>query len=225
MLGKVFQHRIAQGHNSLLPCHGSHGSPSDVEDKKAKDSVLGSVPECPHNHSHSPSIDPISMAMAQGDSGYQSPVDNVSIPTELGSLATVIKPGREVLSCQSPVLSKDANSGVSHSTGQFHKTSTPKSLRVFPTLTESLVQDWPEPPLLVDGHSPTNALGKNNGTEAQVATVPLQQVYRDHDLSNDLVPEVLSSKVPNYDPQADSSLFEYPESSHSSSQQCIAGYS
>ena len=117
------------------------------------------------------------MVMAQGNSGYQSPVDNVSMPIELGSSATVLKPGREVFSCQSPVLSKDVNSGVSHSAGQFHNTSTPKSLRV---LTESLVQDchqsptrqlhfdspWPEPPLLVDGHSPTNALGKNNDVQA-----------------------------------------------------------
>ena len=110
-LEKALQHQIAQGHNSLLLCHGSHGSPLDVEDNKAKDSVLGSVPGCSPNHSHSPSIDPVSMAMAQGDSGYQSPVDNVSMPTELGSSATVFQPGREVLSCQSPVLSKDVNSG------------------------------------------------------------------------------------------------------------------
>ena len=162
------------------------------------------------------------MAMAQGDSGYQSPIDNISMPSESGSSATVFKPDREVLSCQSPVLSKNFNSGVNHSAGQFHKTSTPKSLRVYTALTESLVQNchqcptrrlhfdspWPEPPLLVDGHSLTNALGKNNGTEAQVATVPLQQAYtdRDPDLSNDLALSALPAKVPNYDPQADSSV-------------------
>ena len=134
------------------------------------------------------------------------------MPAELVSSATVFEPGREVLSCQSPVLSKDVNSGVSHSAGQFHKTSIPKSLRVNPALTESLFLDChqsptrqlhfdsprPEPPLLVDGHSPTNASGKNNGTEAQVATDP--------DLFNDLALLALSSKVPNHDPQADSSL-------------------
>ena len=181
------------------------------------------------------------MAMAQGDSGYLSPVDNVSMPIELGSSATVLKPGREVPSCQSPVLSKDVNSGVSHSAGQFHKTSTPKSVKVYPALMESLVQDghqsptrqlhfdspWLEPPLLVDGHSPTNALGKNNGTEAQIATVPLQQAYidRDPDLSNDLALWALPSKVPNHDPQADSSLCKYPGPGYSSLEQCIPGYS
>ena len=99
VLEKALQHQITQGHNPLLSSHGSHDSPSDVvvEDNKANNSVLGSVPECSHKHSHSPSIDPVSMAMAQGDSGHQSPVDNVSISTELGSLATVLEPGREVL--------------------------------------------------------------------------------------------------------------------------------
>ena len=70
-LEKALQHQIAQGHNSLLSCHGSHGSPSDVEDNKAKDTILGTVPECSpnhsHSHSHSPFINPVSMAMAQGD--------------------------------------------------------------------------------------------------------------------------------------------------------------
>ena len=229
---KALQHQISKGHNSLLTCHGSYGSPSDVECNKAKDFVLGAVPECSPNLSHSPCIDPISMAMAQGDSGYQSPIDNVSMPTELGSMATVFEPGREVLSCQSPVLSKGVNSVVSHSAGQFHKTSTPKSLMVYPALTESLVQDchqsstrrlhfdspWPEPPLLVDGHSPTNSLGKTNGTETQVATVPLQQAYtdRDPDLCNDLAVWALPSKAPNHDPKADSSLCEYPGPGYSS---------
>ena len=138
-LEKALQHQIAQGHHSLLPCHGSNGSPSDVEENKAKEPVHGSVPKCSPNHSHSLSIDPVSMAMAQGDSGYQSPVDNVSMPTELGSSATVFKLGREVFSCQSPVLSKNFNSVVNHSAGQFHKTSTPKSLRVYTAFTESLV--------------------------------------------------------------------------------------
>ena len=45
-LEKALQHQITQGHNSLLPCHGSYHSPSDVKDNKAKDSVLGPVPEC-----------------------------------------------------------------------------------------------------------------------------------------------------------------------------------
>ena len=99
VLEKALQHQIAHGHNSSLPCHGSHDSPSDVEDNKAKESVLGSIPEC-SNHHHSQSLDPVSMVMAQSDSGYQSPVDNVSMPTELGSSATVPEPGREVLSCQ-----------------------------------------------------------------------------------------------------------------------------
>ena len=238
-LEKALQYQIAQGHNSLLPCHSSHGSPSDEEDNKAKDSVLDSVPECSPNHSHRSSIDPVSMAMAQVDSGYQSPVDNVSMPTELGSSATVFKLGREVLSCQSPVLSKDVNSGVSHSVGQFHKTSTPKSLRVYPALTESLIQDchqsstrqlhfdspWLEPPLLVDGHSPTNALGKILGTEVQVATFSLQKAYTDGDpdLSNDLVLGALPSKVVNI--KADSSLCEYPGPGYSSCEWCVLEYS
>ena len=117
MLVKPLQHQIAQGHNSSLPCHVSHDSPSGVEANKAKDSVLGLVSECSPDHHHSPSLDPVSMAMGQGDSGYQSPIDNIGMPTELGSSATVFEPGREVLSCQSPVLSKDVNSGVSHSVG------------------------------------------------------------------------------------------------------------
>ena len=75
VLEKALIYQISQGHtcNSLLPCHGSHDSPSDMEDNKAKDLVFGSVPEC--SPDHHPSLDPISMAMSQGDSGYQSPVD------------------------------------------------------------------------------------------------------------------------------------------------------
>ena len=63
----------------------------------------------------------------------------------------------------------------------------------------------------MDGHSPTNAFGKNNGTEAQVAT------DGDPDLSNDL--------VPNNDPQTGSSLCEYPGPGYSSCAQCVLGYS
>ena len=138
-------------------------------------------------------------------------------------------------------MSKNVNSRVSHSASQFHKTSTPKSSKVYLTLTESSVSDCyqspirqlhfdspgPEPPLSVDGHSPTNTLGKNNGTEAQVATVSLQQAYTngDPDLSNDLVLGTLPSEVPNHDPQADSSLCEYPGPSNSSSEQGIVEYS
>ena len=125
------------------------------------------------------------------------------------------------------------------STGPAHPRH--KSLRVYPALTETLVQDchqsptrqlhfdspWPELPLLVGGHSPTNALGKNNGTEAQLATVPLQQAYtdRDPDLSNDLALWALPSKVLNHDPKADSSLCEYPGPGSSSLEQCIPEYS
>ena len=239
-LEKALQHQIAQGHNSLLPCHGSHGSPSDVEDNKAKNSVLGSVPE------YSP-ITVIAYPLTQSAWPWHKMIVDtnhlltVSMPTELGSLATVFKPGREVLSCQSPDLSKDVNSGVSYSAGQFDKTSTPKSLRLYPALTESLVQDshqsstrqlhfdspWPEPPLLVDGHSPINALGKNNGTEAQIATVPLQQACTDldPDLSNDLALWAVPSKVPNHNPKADSSLCEYPRPGYSSLEQCVPEYS
>ena len=70
----------------------------------------------------------------------------------------------------------------------------------------------------MDGHSPTNALGKNNGIEAQAATVPLQQAYtdRDPDSFNDLGLD---------DPQADSSLCEYPEPGYGSLEQCIPEYS
>ena len=136
VLEKAFQHQIAQGHNPLLSSHSSHDSPSDVEDNKAKDSVLGSIPECSPVHSHSPSPIPVSMAMSQGDSGYQSPINNVNASNEVGNSATVFEPGREVLSYKSPVLSKGVNSGVSHSAGQFHKTSTPKSLNVDVALTE-----------------------------------------------------------------------------------------
>ena len=75
VLEKALQHQITLDHNSLLACHDSHDLPSDVEDSKAKDSVLGLVPECSPYHCHSPFLDPLSMAMAQGDSGYQSPVD------------------------------------------------------------------------------------------------------------------------------------------------------
>ena len=71
VLEKALQHQITQGHNALLPCHGPHDSPLDVEGNTAKDSVLGSVPECSTDHCHSPSLDPVSMATSQGDSGYQ----------------------------------------------------------------------------------------------------------------------------------------------------------
>ena len=161
--------------------------------------------------------------------------------TDIGSSATVFEPDREVPSNQSPVLSKNVNLGVNHSAGQFHKTSKPKSPKGYLALTESSVLDcqpsptiqlhfdspWPEPPLPVDGHSPTNASGKNNGTEAQVATVSFQQAYTDGDpdLSNDVVLGALLSKVPNHDPQADSSLCEYPGPGYSSLELCISGYS
>ena len=122
------------------------------------------------------------------------------------------------------------NSEVSHSATQFHKTSTPKSPKVYLGLTWSLVLDChqsptrqlhfdsprSEPPLSVDGHSPTNALGKNNGTEAQVATV---------DLSNDLSLGAFPTKVPNDGPQADSSLCEYPEPGYSFCEPCALEYS
>ena len=235
VLEKALQYQIAQGRNSLLPCHSSQDSPSDVEDNKAEDSVLGLVPECSADHCHSPSLDPVSMAMAQGESGYQSPVDNVSMSTEVGSSVTVFEPDREVLSCQSPVLSKDVNSGVSHSADQFHKTSTPKSPKVYLALTELSISDCHQSPirqlhfdslqpglpspLSMVGHCPTNALDKNNGTKAQVAT------GGDPDLSNDLGPGALPSRVPNDDPQADSSLCEYPGPSYSSSEQCGLEYS
>ena len=189
VLEKALQHQFTQGHTSLLPCHSSHNFPSAVEDNKAKDSVLGSVPEC--SPDHHPSLDPISMVISQGDSGYKSPVDNVNMSTEVGSSATVFEPDRDVLSFQSPVLSKNVNSRFSHSAGQSPKTSTPKSLSVDVALTDSSVPDchwsptrqlhfdmlWPESPspLSVVGHSPTNALCKSNGREAQVATVSLQQ--------------------------------------------------
>ena len=94
VLEKAIQHQIFQGHNSLLINHGSHDSPSDVEGNKVKDSVFGLVPEYSPNHSYSPSIDQVSMAMPQGDSGYQSPPDNVNTPTEVGNSATVFQPGR-----------------------------------------------------------------------------------------------------------------------------------
>ena len=135
VLEKALQHQIAQGHNSLLPCHGSHDSPSDVENNKAKDSVLDSVPECSLNHSHNLSIDPVSMVMAQSASGYQSPVNNINTRTEEGNSATVFEAGRDVISYQFPVLSRDVNSGVSHSGDQFHKTSTPKSPKVYRALS------------------------------------------------------------------------------------------
>ena len=109
VLEKALRHQITQGHNSLLPCHGSHDSPSDVEDNKAKDSVLGSFPECSPDHHHSPSLDLVSMAMSQDDSGYQSPVNNVNMSTEVGSSATVFWPDSMVISNQSPVWNKNAN--------------------------------------------------------------------------------------------------------------------
>ena len=84
VLEKALQHQIVQGHNSLLPCHDSYDSPSDVEENKAKDSILGSVPECSPDHCHHPSHDLMSMAMSQGDSRYQSPVDNENTSTEVG---------------------------------------------------------------------------------------------------------------------------------------------
>ena len=71
----------------------------------------------------------------------------------------------------------------------------------------------------MDGHSPINALGKNNGAEAQVAT------DRDSDLSNDLGLVALPSKVPNDDSHANSSLCEYPGPGYTSSEQCITEYS
>ena len=64
VLEMALQHQIAQGHNSSLPCHFSHDSPSDVEDNKAKDSVLGLVPEYSPDHNHSPPLDQVSMAMS-----------------------------------------------------------------------------------------------------------------------------------------------------------------
>ena len=72
-----------------------------------------------------------------------------------------------------------------------------------------------------------NALGKNNGIEVQAVTVPLQQACtdRDPDLSNDLIQEDLPSKVPNHNPQADSSLCQYPVPGYSSLEQCIPEYS
>ena len=241
VLEMALQHQIAQGHNSSLPCHGSHDSPSDVEDNKAKDSVLGLVPECSPNHCHHPSYDLVSMAMSQGDSGYQSPVDNVNMSTEVDSSATVFEPDTAVISYQFPVLSKNVTPGVSHSVSQFHKTSTPKSPKVYLDLTESSVLDChqsptrqlhfdspgPEPPLSVDGHSPTNALCKNNDAEAQVATVPLQHAYTDMDpdLSNDVVLGALPSKALNHDLKADSSLCEYPGPGYSSSEQYVLEYS
>ena len=143
MLEKAL-HQIAQGHNPLLPCHGSHDSPSDVEDNKAKASVLGSGPEC--STGHSPSLDPVCMAMSQDDSGYQSPVD-MNTPTELGNPAKLFEPCKEVPGYQSPVPSKDVNSGVLHSTGQFRKTSTPKSLNVDVTITDSSVPGCHQSPM------------------------------------------------------------------------------
>ena len=153
--------------------------------------------------------------------------------TEVGSSATVFRSDSNILSYQSPVWSKNVNSGVSHSASQFHKTSTPKSPKVYLALTESSVSDChqsptrqlhfnsprPEPPLSVDGHSPTNALGKTNGTVAQVATVA------NPDLSNDLGLGALPSKVPNDDPQADSSLCEYPGPGYGSYEQFGLEYS
>ena len=214
MLEKALQQQITQGHNSLLPCHGSCDSPSDVEDSKAKDSVLGSVPVCSPDHCHSPSLDLVSMAMLQGDSGYQSPVDNVNMSTKVGISGAVFEPDTEALSYQFPVLSKNVNSGVSHSAGQFYMTSTPNSPKVYLALTESSVLDChqsptrqlhfdgpgPEPALSVDGHSPTNALGKIMVLRYKlllmgILTCPI-----------DLGLEALPFKVPNDDPQADSSL-------------------
>ena len=96
VLEKALEHQINQGHNSLLPCHGSHDSPSDVEDSKAKDSVLGLVPECSPYHCHSPFLDPLSMAISQGDSGYQSPVD-VNTPTEEGNPVTLSQVERSLV--------------------------------------------------------------------------------------------------------------------------------
>ena len=139
------------------------------------------------------------------------------MPTEVGGSTTVFKQDREALNYQSPVLSKNVNSEVSHSASQVHKTSTPKSSKVYLALTESSVLDchqsstrqlhfnslWPEPSLLVSGHSPANALGKNNGSKAQVAS------DGDPDLSTDLGLGAIPSKVPNDDPQADSSLCDY----------------
>ena len=78
----------------MFPCHGSHDSPSDVEDNKAKDSVLGLAPEYSPDHCHSPSLDPVSTAMSQDDSRYQSPVDTVNMSTEAGSSETVFEPER-----------------------------------------------------------------------------------------------------------------------------------
>ena len=71
----------------------------------------------------------------------------------------------------------------------------------------------------MEGHSPKNALGKNNGTETQVDT------DGDPDLSNDLGLGAPPSKVPNDDPHADSSLCEYPGPVYSSSEQCVIEYS
>ena len=73
----------------------------------------------------------------------------------------------------------------------------------------------------------SNALCKNNGTEAQVATIPLQQAFTDGDpdLFNDLVLGALPSEVPSHDPPTDSSLCEYPRPGFSSLEQCIPGYS
>ena len=113
------------------------------------------------------------MVMVQGDSGYQSPVNNINTRTDVGNSATVFEPGRDILSYQSPVLSRDVNSGVSHSADQFHKTSTPKSPKVYHALTELSILDCHQSPtrqlhfdslrpelplpLSVVGHSPMNA--------------------------------------------------------------------
>ena len=76
----------------------------------------------------------------------------------------------------------------------------------------------------MDGHSSTNALCKNDGAEAQVATAPLQLAYADgdSDLSNDLGLGPLPS---NDDPQAHSSFCEYPGPGYSSCEQCSLEYS
>ena len=68
------------------------------------------------------------------------------MPTEVGSSAAVFNQDRDALSYQSPVLSKNVNSGVSHSLNQFHKTSTPKSPKVHLALTESSVSDCHQSP-------------------------------------------------------------------------------
>ena len=57
--------------------------------------------------------------------------------------------------------------------------------------------------------------------------ISFQQAYTDWDpdLSNDLLLGTLPSKVPNHDPQADSSLCKHPEPGYSSSELSILGCS